>query len=269
MKPLLLAITLGAAACAAQAAPAPAPASVVEITRSQNPIKLVGEGRLSHAAEYIELSMSVHAECFDTPIAASNAADAAVAKLMKTLRANIDANNPKDGVFSRGGFTQPFSRYDNGRTVCDGTFQKVSTVVMKTSRVESFARDFAEIQRVVLAGTLKKPANPRADKGIAFALLGTPVPQLYYETRETLEARALADALTNARAKLKATASAACSVSNPRLLKFEETSAHAARPIPYAGAVASAAEDGTAVELDAIWINKLLDVYFIVEPGPC
>lgn len=269
MKRLVLSLSIAtlAAACGPQAAPAPT--AIVEITRSQNPIKLIGEGRLSHPAELIELSMTVVAECFDTPLAASDAADEAVAKLLEKLRTRLDSSNSKDGVFSHGGFTEPFSRYAHGTTTCDGTFGKTTRVVMKTTRVDRFASDFAEIQREVLGGSLRKPTNPRADTSIVYAVLGTPQPQLLYETRERLEQEALADALDNARAKLKATAKAACGMSSPRLIKFEESSASVGRPIPYGASSPAVAEDGSPIELDAIWINKTLDVYFAVEPGPC
>jgi hypothetical protein len=231
---------------------------------------LIGEGRLSHRAEYIELTMTVHAECFATPMAASDAADAAVAQLLEKLNGKIDTSNPKDGVFSHGGFTQPFSRYGSaGRLVCEGTFQKQSTIVMKSSRVDRFAKDYAQIQRDVLSGSLRMPQNPNADGAATYAVLGVPEPQLYYETRERLEQRALADALDNARAKLEATRKAACGISSPSVLKFEENSVHGGRPIPYGRAEAGTVPEGAAVEFDAIWINKLLDVYFVVEPGPC
>ena len=158
---------------------------------------------------------------FRTPAEASRAADAAVARLNRSLRPLIDATNPKDGVFSRGGFTQPFYRRTrHGQTVCEGTFQKVSNITVKSSRIDSFSRDYVKLQRAVLTGTLKQPVDP-GDQSTTHATLSAPTPQLYFETRERLEQQALANAIDNARTKLAATAKAGCRTAQPQLLKFE------------------------------------------------
>ncbi len=266
-----------AAACAAVASLSACAANqppvvhipVVEIKQGDHPTKVVGEGRLEHAPQYFELSISVNAECYPTPVAASRAADQAVGSLMKSLRPLIDSNNPKDGVFSRGGFTQPFYRRTrHGATVCEGTFQKVSSITVKSSRIDSFSGDYAKLQRAVLTGTLKQPLDP-GDQSTTHATLSTPTPQLYFETRERLEQQALADAIDNARAKLAATAKAGCRTAKPKLLKFEESNQLDGRPIPYAGTKRQRVRDSGSVAFDAIWVNKLVDVYFKIPPGAC
>lgn len=261
----LILIGLGAACGAPKSGPAP----VVHLNQSQNHTAFIGEGRLSHAPEYVELTMTITSECFPTPLAASQATDAAVAKAVRFLRGKIDKSNPKDGVFTRGGFTRPFSRYVSvGVTVCRGTFQKTSTITMKSSRVAQFDRDFATIQRMVLGGSLRKTDDPRSQDAITFANLGTPTPRLYHQTRERLEQEALAKALANARKKLAATI-AVCGKTSPRIVKLEEKSVHGGRPIPYARSQPRTGDANTTVELPAIWINKLLHVYFHLEPNAC
>jgi len=265
--PLLIATVLLAGACAAKA---PTLAPVVRISQNDGTTKLVGEGRLSHAPEYIELHVRVQSQCFATPLAASEATDAAVAKVMKMAQATIDATNKKDGVFSRGGFTQPFSRYINrSLTLCEGTFQKTATVVIKSSRVSSFSARLTDLQRTVLAGSLRKLDNKRGDKPVTFATLSEPAPRLYYETRERLEQEALADALANARKKFQAAAKVACGNTKHRVARFVETSASSARPISYGRSSTASGSGSGAVAFDAIWINKLLDVYFDVDAGTC
>ncbi len=240
------------------------PIDVGGSSRLDDASKLVGEGRLSHEPQYLELTIKVHSECYRTPLAASEATDAAARRMMQLLRGKIDADNPKDGVFSSGGYTAGFQRYSDGITLCESTFQKTSTIVMKTSRVAGFSRDYQQIQQLVHAGSLRKLNTTRSDTPTTFATLSEPQPRLYHETRELLEQRALADALGNARDKFEATAAVACGDTKHRILKFVEASPDAARPIAYGRAEPSRGRGG-AIELDAIWINKLLDVYFTVD----
>lgn len=262
---LVLGAAVLAAGCSAHNRPA---ATTIHVDKGDHSTKFVGEGRLFAAPDYVELEISVQAECFATPLAASEAADAAAAKVMALANAAIDPESSKDGVFSRGGFTRPFSRYvGSGQTVCNGTFQKTATIVVKSSRLSRFASAFGQLQRAVLGGPLSKPNTPTREVGITFASLGTPVPRLYHETREQLEQRALASAIANARKKFEATAKAACGATSHRIVSFVERSADGGRPIPYAGTPRGSGSGG--LQLEAIWVNKLLDVYFAAGTGSC
>lgn len=229
----------------------------------------VGEGRLSHPPEFVELTVTVHAECYPTPIEAVKAADGAVSRVMTLLKAKLDPDNPKDGILASGGYTEPYyRRLRNGGVVCEGTFQKTAQVVMKTSKVATFPKDFADIQNIVLT-TMSNSADPSSRQGVTYAKLGTPTPQLYYETRERLEQEALADALENARQKFEATADVACGSTSHRIVKFTEPGPSSGRPIAYGAAPSfGGGGDGAAVGFDAIWVNKLLNVYFAIE-GDC
>ncbi len=126
-------------------------------------------------------------------------------------------------------------------------------------------------------GAIPTPDRPRSDDAraaarsehpeprVTFAAVGPPSPQLYFETRERLEREALADALNNAREKFEATASAACGETDYHVLKFVETSPSAGRPIAYGATPEGPTGGEGAVGFDAIWINKLLDVYFVID----
>ncbi len=265
LRPALLAC-LGAGALASGGCYRTPNVTILPGEAAADMTKLVGEGRLPHKADFVELQIEVHSQCYARPIDAVNATDAAVAKIMGMLSDQLDANNSKDDVFSRGGYTAPYSRYDSksDRTFCEGTFQKSSTVIMKTSKVDSFAKDFAELQNIVFT-TMSGPADPKLEQGVTVASVGTPTPQLYFETRERLEREALADALENARAKFEATADAACEGADYHVLKFVESSASAGRPIAYAATPEGPAGEDGAVGFDAIWVNKLLDVYFVID----
>ncbi len=263
----LLAAATMVAGCAAQQTPV---APSVRLTQHDGTTKLVGEGRLSHAPQYIEVTINVQSECHATPLAASEATDAAAARIIKVARSVIDPSNAKDGVFSRGGFSRPFHRYvHSSLTVCKGTFQQQSTIVLKSSRVASFPSRFAQLQRMILAGAMRKPADTRSASPITYATLSTPVPRLYFETRERLEQKALADALDNARKKFQAAAKVACGNTRHRVARFVERSARSGRPIPYGRSTTSSATCASALAFDAIWINKLLDVYFDVDAASC
>ena len=242
--------------------------SLDDLARLQQPTTFIGEGRLSHAPEYIELTVTVHAECYATPMAANKAADTAAAQVMTLLGGALDPQNPKDGVFSQGGYSRPFSRYDDGRTTCRGTFAKTSTIVMKTSRIADFAARYPQIQEEVLQKSLSQPADGSSSRPVTYATLDNPQPQLYYETREKLEQQALADALLNARQKFEATATMACGPRGYGILRMVEKQVDGGRPIAY-GRSQPASGAGATLELDAIWINKLLEVAFTAEPGTC
>lgn len=244
--------------------------ALTELSRAKpQPTTFIGEGRLSHAPEYIELTVSIHAECHATPMAANKAADSAAVAVMELLRGVLDAENPKDGVFSKGGYSRPFSRYENGRTVCRGTFAKTSTVTVKTSRIAEFAARYPEIQEQVLLKSLRQPSNPAAGKPTTYATLSNPEPRLYYETRERLEQKALADALVNAREKFETTATAGCGSRSYGIARVVETRVDGGRPIAYGRSQPSPTGTRSALELDAIWINKLLEVSFSTEPATC
>ena len=260
---------VSATACAARAPQAVTLApSLDDLVRLQQPTSFIGEGRLSHAPEYIELTVTIKAECYPTPMAANKAADTAAEQVMTLLRSSLDPQNPKDGVFSQGGYSRPFSRYDDGRTVCRGTFAKTSTIVMKTSRIADFAARYPEIQEEVLQKSLSQPPSDSSTRPVTYATLSNPQPELYYETREKLEQQALADALVNARQKFEVTSAQGCGPRGYSILRMVEKQVDGGRPIAY-GRSQPSSGSGSALELDAIWINKLLEVAFTTEPGPC
>lgn len=243
--------------------------SIIELTKHDNPTKFVGEGRLSHAPEYVELSVTVRSECYPTAHEASQATDAAAAKIMKNLRGHIDADHPKDGIFSEGGFSEPFSRYlSSNHTVCLNTFQKTTSITMKTSKIDALSQGFDVIQRDIFT-TMREPTDKSKAQPMTYASLSKPQSQLYYETRERLEKEALADALKNAREKFEITAKMGCGVEDYEILTFVESSASAGRPIAYGRSAPSADGASHALEFDAIWINKLLDVTFLAKSAPC
>ena len=249
-----------------------APRAINVAAPTQAPIddatQFVGEGRLSHAPEYIEFAVTIRSECYPTAMAASQATDQAAARVMKSLRATIDASNPKDGVFSEGGFSQPFSRYINSNlTTCQNTFQKTSTITMKTSKIDEFSKRYAEMQNQIFS-QLQAPNGTSQSKSITFATINVPQSRLYYETREALEQQALADALTSAREKFETTSKMACGIKNYRITSFTETNPGAGRPIAYARSTPSPSGEQT-LAFHAIWINKLLNVKFEAKSGDC
>ena len=270
--PLCLGLLVSLGACAAQT-PVPTHPSIIEITKHQNPTKFIGEGRLSQAPEYIELAVTIQSECYATPLAASEANDAAVAKVMALLRKSTDSANSKDGVLNSGGFTQPFSRYlGHNRTVCESTFQKTTQLMLKTSKIADFRTHFHEIQRTVFSASMRAPTDRDKEQAqaVTFAKLDTPKTRLYYETREKLEQQALGLALDNARKKFEATAKKSCGIGDYRIVNFSEPTVHGGREIAYGVSAPRGGDSGgSSLEFDAIWINKLLEVSFEAKSGTC
>lgn len=252
---------------AAQTLPSGINPTVVEITKTEHPTVFIGEGRLSHDPEFIEFNVTINAECYATPMEASAAADKAAANVISVLGRTVDAKNPRDGVFSKGGYSRPFQRYiNNARTLCLGTFAKTVTITAKTSRIREFRAEFSAIQHDLLSSTLQKP-DPKLEAGVTYAALAEPVPHLFYETRERLEQEALADALANARQKFETTAKSGCGNDDYGILRVVERDLNGGRPIAYAAVEVPRAAEGA--ELDAIWINKTLEVSFLTAPGRC
>lgn len=266
---LWLLALVSTAACSAHPQPVVISPSLHEFAKQQQPTTFIGEGRLSHAPEYIELTVTVEAECYPTPMAANKAADGAVAEVMALLRTTLDPANPKDGVFTQGGYSRPFSRYESGRTVCRGTFGKTASITVKTSRIADFASRYPDIQEQVLTRSLRQPDDKSSERPTTYATLSTPQPRLYYETREKLEQSALADALVNARQKLEATAAKGCGERTYEIVRMVERDVNEGRPIAYGRSQPSRSGSGSALELDAIWINKILEVAFATKPGKC
>ncbi|MBL4635833.1 MAG: SIMPL domain-containing protein [Kofleriaceae bacterium] len=268
-KLTLFLITVLSCACGGNQAVQPMHPAIVQITQHENPTQFIGEGRLSHPADFIEFTVTIQSECYPTAFAASQASDRSSKKVVAALREFVDAGQSKDGVFFKGGFSAPFSRYVNSQlSVCQNTFQKTASVTLKTSKIEKFSKGFDEIQKIVFeSGTASPPQQSRSEKGLTYVSIKTPETQLYYETRERLEQQALADALDNARKKFESTAKMACGVSGYKILRFVESSPSAGRPIAYGRSQPSST--GGSLAFDAIWVNKLLTVSFDAESKTC
>lgn len=146
-KLALFLATVLTCACGSNQAVQPIHPAIVEITQHENPTQFVGEGRLSHPADFIEFTVSVQSECYPTTSAASLASDRSSKKVVAALREFVDAGQSKDGVFSA-----PFSRYVNSQlSVCQNTFQKTVSITLKTSQVESLSKGFDGIQNWYLS----------------------------------------------------------------------------------------------------------------------
>ena len=67
--------------------------------------------------------------------------------------------------------------------------------------------------------------------------------------------------------KFETSAERGCGITGYRIISFEETSVSAGRPVAYGGA--APASNSGSLEFDAIWINKLLNVNFLVDSEKC
>ena len=258
---LPLTLTVLAAGCHP---PAP-PAAVIRMAPEAQTTQLIGEGRLSTNPDYMELTVTIHSQCFATPLEASAANDAAASRVRSLMRSAINQDNPSDGVFTQGGITQSFTRY-TASPGCAQTFEKTTTLIMKTSKLAEFPAELARIQKAILGGTLSRATSRVQSKPMTFATMQMPTPRLNYATRERLEKQALAAALESARSKFRETVKPSCGGARHRVIKFLERSAENGRPIPYEATGGSA---DALVAPEAIWINKTLEVHFEMEGESC
>ncbi|MCH2110290.1 MAG: SIMPL domain-containing protein [Polyangiaceae bacterium] len=232
------------------------------------PTRFVGEGRLSHPPEFVELSVKIASECYATPLQASEANQRAVADVMSFFKTLSSTENEHDGVHSKGGYSSPFRRREGSLVSCKGTFAKSTIVQMKSSDISKFAQNFDKIQKKIY-GAFSKKGEGLTDSPVTFATIVTPRPQLSHQTREKLEKEALRLAVESAKAKFETTFSAACGDGSYRILRMNEPSAESGRPMPYGLALGDAHSSPSTIAFEEIWVNRTLVVDFEFNGRDC
>jgi hypothetical protein len=164
---------------------------------------LTGQGKILTQPDYVELNISIHSKCFDTPKDAVNKNDSAAEKLVEYLNSKIDGEGHYNKVITRGGFTQPFQIHQRNKILCENTFQKQNNIILRTQNIKDFESLFQEIQSKAYNLFDKDPKN-LIESETTYITMGQPTAKISEDKENTLEQKALNLALQNAKSKLKA-----------------------------------------------------------------
>lgn len=239
-----------------------------------------GTGRVESRPDYVQLMVTVKSECHPTPSEARGAADSEAARIFDFLKSNINENNDFDGVFSNGGYTQPFSKYvrkgNQSHQVCVDTFQKTTTITMKTSKIEEFSELFDGIQEFVFDNFTPQAKSNQSDSPLTYVTLGQPQPRLKQQIRSEREKEAIRLAVKDAKEKFEMTHDL-CQITRTQIVRISEPGLPRPQPIAHYGKrMAMAADMAFAessspapVEFDVHTVSKTLIVDFEFEGGWC
>lgn len=164
---------------------------------------LSGQGQVLTEPDYVELNITVHAQCYDTPKAASQASDLAAKKVVDFLNAKNKGDGFYNKVVTQGGYTQPFRSYHRKQEYCKDTFQKQQTITFRTQQLTGFEKMYNEIQAKVNEQFNKTPISA-VESEITHVTMSNPIPKISHLKRTELEQKAYGMALENVKAKLEA-----------------------------------------------------------------
>ncbi len=236
---------------------------------------VAGEGRISAKPDYVSLTLRVASECYRAPRDASAANDAKVAEVVHYMQTLVDLSEySRDDVLANGGYTQPYERtvYPRGAesvTVCSGTFQKISTIVLKSTDVAGFGEVLAQIQEYAFADFQRISSDDEIP--VTYMAINQPSPELFHETRSGKEKDALKAAKLDALEKFQTLIAGPCAVSHYQIVDISEPEG-AMNSKSYASEPSSFAPGrgvNAPVLFDDHWINRAVNIKFYFEGGRC
>lgn len=165
-------------------------------------IQVIGTGETSSEPDYVELSLSIQAQCYPSVSEASDAADKKAAELYQKLNVLFPQKDTYNHVTTQGGYTQPFygvTQRNNGEVICQNTFQKTTQILITTTKMDEFSVLFNKVQDIAY----QEPSAPTQEvqTQISFVTLNQPMPKLSFSKTRQLEIKALQNALQNAKEK--------------------------------------------------------------------
>jgi len=232
----------------------------------------VGEGHVSHPAEYIEVSVTIQSMCFADVNDARNATNDAAKKVLDLMRGKLDSANPKDAAYTSGGSTTRHTISNQINQFCVGKFGKSTNVTLLTSSVSDFEKTFEDLENLVYSDALNMPTRG-IDAPVTYATIQTPIARIYSETIIKLEREALIGAIENAKFEFQVMVDHSCGVSSFQITKTEEPGIQ--RDVfsnPYAGTRGTprrGSNSAAPVSFADIWVSKGLNVEFTFEGGRC
>lgn len=165
-------------------------------------IQVIGTGETTSKPDYVELTLSIQAQCYPTVSEASNAADQKAAELYQKLNVLFPQKDNDNYITTQGGYTQLFygiTARNGTETACQNTFQKTTQISINTTKVDGFSELFNKVQDIAYQET-SIPTQAVQTK-ITFVTLDQPLPKLSFSKTRQLEITALQNAMQNAKEK--------------------------------------------------------------------
>lgn len=231
-----------------------------------------GEGEVKADADYISLNITARSDCQLTPKDAQVAVDEVVDKIDKYLQKLKNADDPHFKVLIDGGYTAPYSRYWDNKTLCEKTFQKNTNITLNIANTPGFSKVFSELQSYILGQFDQETFNGQ-EVARAYVSIGMPEPRLTEQHTEELSREALGIAFKDAQANFMATIKS-CKPHPWKVLSIKEAGSYQP-PIMYkahymARNMAAAPEAMAApVRFDSLRVKKSLAVTFSFEGSLC
>ena len=194
-------------------------------------VQVVGTGEAISEPDQVSFSVNIQARCYPTLLEASNAADKLAEALFNQLNTLFPQKDKINQIATHGGYTQPYypPTHRDTPSPCQNTFQKTTQIVITSTRLSDFEKQFNEVQNLVY-NTYSAANDGNVSEASAFVTLSQPTPALSFDKSLQLEMSALDAALENAKEKaekLVANESAA----NLKLIEMHETLPQT-QPIP-------------------------------------
>lgn len=226
---------------------------------------LAGQGRVLSEPDYVSLSIQVQSKCYNTPQEAREANDKSARTIVDFLNKHVKEGGYYNKVITNGGYTNPFQVYHRNKILCENTFQKQNTIILRTQKVKDFEKLYDDIQKQVYSQFSSQPRG-MIESSVTFVTMSAPSAGVSQKKRHALEQEAMTMALNDAKGKLKALFTG----NQIQNLKVTEVSEMPIQPQPrpmqrgYASdmPMAMAAEKASPapVQFDETWIQK--QVYF-------
>lgn len=181
---------------------------------------IMGSATVAADPDCVTLSISVNSECYGTPSAASHAADTAVKNIYGFLKGLVKEN--RDQVSTDGGYTQTYERYIEGKTYCQGTYQKGAKLTVNIRNTSDFIRYFDAIQEKVFSESSGQAMDLNAAR--TTVRMGAPNPELFDEHERTLSMTARGRAVDNALSKFLASVPMSCKITGYEIAGISDPS---------------------------------------------
>lgn len=169
---------------------------------------ITGNASITDKPDYVEISVSVDSKCYATMDALNSAHDAYVAKLQNRFLGYFDTTNDFNKVSVNAGWASPYSHTiyhrdgTNDEKVCQNTYQKHTSITIKSSDLAGFS----ELLSWIYGDVSEVFTNASGDERTPSTLttISSPSSKICEATRTAWRNKALASAREDAQAQFKA-----------------------------------------------------------------
>jgi hypothetical protein len=239
--------------------------------RAENIAEFLGEGEVKAAADYVSLSIGVHADCQLTPEEAQKAGDQVAVQINKYLEKLKKASDPNFKIIIDGGYTSSYQRYFENKTLCDKTLQKNTNITLHISPGEDFSKVFSDIQGYVL-GQFNQESFLGQPVARTYVTVQMPEPRLTDEHQKSLSKSLLDLAFKNAKENFIA-ATKSCKLKYWQVKSMKEANSSEPAPMPVMFKAsrfqAGSANEPAPVKFDDLKLRRTLLVGFSLDGLEC